>query len=117
MRFRTVSGLFRIAKRILAKTKKDSSLRKLETLTSKDIFDEAKNGDEVAIEITEKYGYYLGKGLALKTNLAILRNQQIANILVETCPLLFSPTPNILDDIGRRCQSYIHSSSLCAHLF
>ena len=48
---------------------------------------------------------------------AILRNQQIANILVETCPLLFSPTPNILNDIGRCCQSYIHISSLCAHIF
>ncbi|MDY6341749.1 MAG: ROK family glucokinase [Lachnospiraceae bacterium] len=63
--YASATGVVRIAKRILAKTKKDSSLRKLETLTSKDIFDEAKNGDEVAIEITEKYGYYLGKGLAL----------------------------------------------------
>ena len=63
--YASATGVVRIAKRILAKTKKDSSLRKLETLTSKDIFDEAKNGDEGAIEITEKYGYYLGKGLAL----------------------------------------------------
>ena len=59
----------------------------------------------------------VGKRLALKPNLAILRNQQIANILVETCPMLFSPTPNILNDIGRCCQSYIHISSLCAHIF
>ena len=30
-----------------------------------DIFDAAKNGDAVAKQIAERYGYYLGKGIAL----------------------------------------------------
>ena len=30
----------------------------------KDVFDAAKKGDKVAVQCAEKYGYYLGKGIA-----------------------------------------------------
>ena len=62
--YASATGVVRIASRMLAKSKKNSTLRSLEQLTSKEIFDAAAAGDELAGQITERYGYYLGKGLA-----------------------------------------------------
>ena len=62
--YASATGVVRIAGRVLAATDKDSILRGKE-YTSKDIFDAAKAGDSVAIEITKQYGDYLGKGLAV----------------------------------------------------
>ncbi|WP_026505066.1 ROK family glucokinase [Butyrivibrio sp. NC3005] len=65
--YASATGIVRLAKRRLAEDTKDSVLRSGE-ISSKRIFDEAKNGDEVAVEITKRYGYYLGKGLAICAN-------------------------------------------------
>ena len=62
--YASATGVVRIAGRVLAATEKNSVLRGKE-YTSKDIFDAAKAGDSVAIEITQQYGNYLGKGLAV----------------------------------------------------
>ena len=62
--YASATGVVRIAGRVLAATDKDSTLHGKE-YTSKDIFDAAKAGDGVAIEITKQYGDYLGKGLAV----------------------------------------------------
>ncbi|MCI2048922.1 MAG: ROK family glucokinase [Lachnospiraceae bacterium] len=60
----SATGVVRLAKRMLAATKEDSTLRG-KRLTARLVLDEAKNGDKVAVKIAEQYGYYLGKGLAV----------------------------------------------------
>jgi glucokinase len=62
--YASATGIVLLASRILGATDKDSVLRRVQ-LSSKGIFDAAKAGDELAVEITKKYGYYLGKGLAI----------------------------------------------------
>jgi NDP-sugar pyrophosphorylase family protein len=49
----------------LAKDEKASVLRAVENVTAKDVWDAVKAGDEVAIEIAETFGDWLGKGLAM----------------------------------------------------
>ena len=62
--YASATGAVRIAKRILAETTEDSVLRG-GAFECKDIFDAAKKGDAVATKIAERYGYYLGKGIAI----------------------------------------------------
>ena len=54
------TGVVRIAKKLLAASKEESSLRTLETVTAKDVFDAAKAGDHLAVEAVEVLGKYLG---------------------------------------------------------
>ena len=61
--YASATGIARLAKRKLAVNKKDTVLR-LEDISAKDVFDAVKNGDEVAIEIAEEFGSYLGYALA-----------------------------------------------------
>ncbi len=58
----SATGITRLARRALQASDKDSVLRKGE-LSAKAVFDAVKAGDELAIEIAEKFGDYLGKGL------------------------------------------------------
>lgn len=62
--YASATGIVRLAKRRLAKDDKPSVLREGE-VTAKTVFDAVKAGDELAIEIAEQFGEYLGKGLAL----------------------------------------------------
>ncbi len=61
--YASATGVVRLAKRRLAKDDKASSLR-LGELSAKAVFDAVKAGDDVAIEIAQQFGDYLGKGLA-----------------------------------------------------
>lgn len=61
--YASATGIVRLAKRELARTDKVTVLKK-ETVTAKDVWDAVKFGDEVAVEIVERFGKYLGKGLA-----------------------------------------------------
>lgn len=61
--YASATGIVRLAKRRLAKDDKPSVLRE-GTLSAKSVFDAVKAGDEVAIQIAEQFGEYLGKGLA-----------------------------------------------------
>ena len=63
--YASATGAVRLGKRILAATSEDSVLRTIDNFQCKDIFDAAKNGDAVAKQIAERYGYYLGKGIAI----------------------------------------------------
>ena len=54
----------RSAKEIIENSTKDTSLRKLENITSYDVFKAAEAGDEVAKEIFDFTGEMLGKKLA-----------------------------------------------------
>ena len=56
----SATGIVKVAKRLLGHTNQPSVLRDKIEFTAKDIFDEAKKGDIVAIEAVEKLGEYLG---------------------------------------------------------
>ena len=61
--YASATGIVRLAKRRLEEDTKDSVLRQGE-VSAKTVFDAVKAGDEVACEIAEQFGQYLGKGLA-----------------------------------------------------
>ena len=58
--YASATGVVRIAKKLLAASKEESSLRTLETVTAKDVFDAAKAGDHLAVEAVEVLGKYHG---------------------------------------------------------
>ena len=62
--YASATGIVRLARRSLAEDDKPSVLRN-EELSAKAVFDAVKAGDEVAIEIANRFGEYLGKGLAI----------------------------------------------------
>lgn len=63
--YASATGIARLARRRLAKDDKASVLRAAANISAKTVFDAVKAGDEVAIEIAEQFGEYLGKGLAM----------------------------------------------------
>lgn len=62
--YASATGITRIANRKLQESDKGSVLRQGE-VSAKTVFDAVKAGDELAIEIAEQFGEYLGKGLAV----------------------------------------------------
>ena len=54
----------RLAKRRLAEDDKPSVLRGEENISAKAVFDAVKAGDELAMEVAERFGKILGKTLA-----------------------------------------------------
>jgi glucokinase len=61
--YASATGIVRIAKRHLGHNQKKTILD-VENITAKDVFDAVKAGDEVAKEIAEIFGRYLGYALA-----------------------------------------------------
>lgn len=55
----SATGIVRVAGRLLAASEEKSSLRSLEELTAKAVFDEAKKGDSLAGQAVERLGEYL----------------------------------------------------------
>ena len=72
--YASATGVVRMAKRKLAKTSDETALRKYEPLTAKDVFDEAKAGDEVAVGLVDEVGEILGSALS---NMACVVNPEI----------------------------------------
>lgn len=62
--YASATGITRLANRALAASDKDSVLRSGE-VSAKTVFDAVKAGDELAIQVAEKFGEYLGKGLGV----------------------------------------------------
>ena len=62
--YASATGAVLVMTRVLEERSEDSVLRGKE-FQCKDIFDAAKNGDELAKEALRRYGEYLGKGLAM----------------------------------------------------
>ena len=60
----SATGIVRIAKQFLANSDAPSTLRGIEPLTCKDVFDAGKEGDALALEILEKVYAYMGEFLA-----------------------------------------------------
>lgn len=61
--YASATGIARLARKRLAEDDADSVLRGRE-ISAKSVFDAVKFGDKVAIEVAERFGEYLGKGLA-----------------------------------------------------
>lgn len=62
--YASATGIVRLAKKQLAKEERKTVLDAA-TVTAKDVFDAVKQEDEVAMEIAEQFGEYLGSGLAI----------------------------------------------------
>lgn len=62
--YASANGIVRLGKRMLAKSKKASRLRDLDRFSSKEICDYAREGDELAGEIVDKCGSYLGRAMS-----------------------------------------------------
>ena len=60
----SATGVVRVAKRYLAANDTPSSLRSIENMTCKDVFDAGKAGDQAATAILEQVYAYLGEFLA-----------------------------------------------------
>lgn len=56
----SATGMVRVAKRLMAASDKASALRGIEDLTAKDVCDKAKEGDEIALEVIDTFGKYMG---------------------------------------------------------
>ena len=65
--YASATGVVRIANKKLAESDKASVLRNGE-VSAKAVWDAVKEGDELAIEVANVYGEYLGKGLAAVAN-------------------------------------------------
>lgn len=58
--YASANGIARVTKLCLAESDEDTVLRKLDNVTSKDIFDAAKEGDAFAVRMVENLGKMLG---------------------------------------------------------
>ena len=73
-RYTSATGIVRMAKRKLAKTQDATKLRDYKDITAKDIFDVAKEGDEVALGLVDEVGEILGSTLS---NIACVTNPEV----------------------------------------
>lgn len=62
--YASATGVVRIAKNMLKESNDESVLRDIENITAKDIFDAAKNNDEIALKVVDIFAEYLGTALA-----------------------------------------------------
>lgn len=62
--YASATGIVRLANRALQSSDKSSKLRDVKTISAKEIFDAAKEGDELAQSLAEEHGKYLGLALA-----------------------------------------------------
>lgn len=62
--YASATGIVRLANRALQSSDKPSKLRDVKTISAKEIFDAAKEGDELAESLAEEHGKYLGLALA-----------------------------------------------------
>ncbi len=61
--YASATGIARLARKLLA-TYQGETVLNAESVTAKDVFDAVKSGDRAAIAVAEKFGRYLGHGLA-----------------------------------------------------
>ncbi len=62
--YTSATGIVRSANIAISNTDKPSSLRNVQYISAKEVFDAAKNGDELAAQLVENHGKCLGKALA-----------------------------------------------------
>lgn len=62
--YASANGIVRMGKVMLSRCDKPSGLRDLERFTAKDICDLARNGEEMAMDIVERFGEYMGRAMS-----------------------------------------------------
>ena len=62
--YASATGIVRLANRALQASDKPSKLREVKYISAKEIFDAAKNGDNLALDLVEEHGRRLGYALA-----------------------------------------------------
>ena len=62
--YASANGIVRMGKVMLSQCDKPSALRDLERFTAKDICDLARNGEEMAVDIVERFGEYMGRAMS-----------------------------------------------------
>lgn len=72
--YTSATGIVRLAKRKLAKSTEETSIREIPNLTAKDVFDAAKAGDTIAIGLVDEVCEILGSTLS---NIACVVNPEI----------------------------------------
>ncbi len=97
--YASATGIVRMAKRKLSKSSEQTTLRNFSDISAKNIFDEAKLGDEVACTLVDELGEILGATLS---NLACIVNPEVivigggvskaGDILVDTIQKHFFET-------------------------
>ena len=60
----SATGIVRLAKLALEASQEESTLRRANPLTCKDIFDAGKQGDQLALQVLDQYYAYMGEFLA-----------------------------------------------------
>ncbi len=70
----SATGIARLARKRLAKDDAPSSLRDMEKVDAKAVFDALKEGDQVSEEIVEEFGSYLGHAMA---NIAVVTDPTV----------------------------------------
>lgn len=75
--YASATGIVRMAKRKLAKSDEATTLRNMEDISAKIIFDEAKAGDEIAKGLVDELGKILGSALS---NIACVVNPEVVVI-------------------------------------
>lgn len=63
--YASATGIANTAKAVVSSTKEETELKGLDSITAKDVFDAAKRGDKVALEIVNYTAEILGRGLAM----------------------------------------------------
>lgn len=62
--YASATGITRMAEHVMNNTDRPSKLRTVQCISAKEIFDAAKQGDDLALELVEEHGRILGKALA-----------------------------------------------------
>ena len=65
----SATGIVRAAQRLLKESDMPSALRELETVTARDVVDAARHGDALAEKAFDHCMYFLGKSMAMFTNI------------------------------------------------
>ena len=100
----SATGVVRMAKRYLAKNNTPSTLRNVENLTCKDVFDAANGQDAAAVEILEQVYDLMGEFIA---NICIVLNPQ-AVVIGGGVSKAGQP---LIDGIKRHFDKYIYHAS------
>jgi Transcriptional regulator/sugar kinase len=98
--YTSATGVARTAKEFLLNRSEDSLLRKidLDKITSKDVFDAAKAGDQIAKDIFAYTGQILGEALADFVKFSSPEAFVLFGGLAKAGDLLFDPVKKAMDD-------------------
>ena len=62
--YASATGIVRTVKKLLESSNEPSALRQLDEVTAKDVCDEARNGDAIALKALECFGKYMGLAMS-----------------------------------------------------